>query len=117
MRVALHAFDEPHELRSLHSGVPNRKNHSTLGYLHIGDFMRSMCNIVLHNISISNFGECTAATVYTPFTWNVLCGNFLDFEDMSAGDGIYCKVNLYVQGNNLPFGLKMPDTPFKIKDE
>jgi hypothetical protein len=117
MIVTLHAFDELNELRSSHSGVPNIKRHSKLGYLHVGDLMPLTENIVLHNSNISNFGECTAATVLKPFRFNVLYGQNLDFEDNSGGGGIYCKVNLYDQGNNLPFGLKVPETPFKIKDE
>jgi hypothetical protein len=43
--------------------------------------------------------------------------SILDFEAKSDVGGIYCKVNLYAQCKNLPFGLKMPDTSFKIKDE
>jgi hypothetical protein len=117
MRVTLHAFDELNELRSSHSGVPNGKRHSKLGYLHVGDFVRFTENIALHNSNISNFGECIAATVLRPFRFNVLYGQILDFEAKSGGGGIYCKVNIYAQGNNLPFGLKMPETPFKIKDE
>jgi hypothetical protein len=85
MIVTLHAFDKLHELRSSHSGLPNGKRHSKLGYFHVGHFMRFTENIALHNSNISNFGECTAATVFTPFRFNVLYGQILDFEAKSGG--------------------------------
>jgi hypothetical protein len=34
-------------------------------------------------------------------------GQILDFEPMRVGDGMYCKVDIYSQGNNLSFGLRM----------
>jgi hypothetical protein len=76
MRITLHAFDELNELRSSHSGVPNGKRHSKLGYLHIGDFVRFTENIALHNSKIPNFGECIAATLLTPFRFNTVQTNF-----------------------------------------
>ena len=111
MTTSLHSYQDLYEMRRSHL-KPKGKLHDTLGYLHVGDFIWLVDGIRFteSNIITNNFGS--ASVLPFPFEFTARLGQIMSYSEI---DNLLF-MNPYVQGNQLPFGLKMPESPWDIQN-
>jgi hypothetical protein len=112
--TTLHSYQHLYEMRCNHQ-KPKGKLHDNLGYLHAGVFIWLSGGIRVTDYNITtNFGKDAAVSVLPfPIEFTSRLGKIMSFNKIES---TMVFINLYVQGDQLPFDLTMPDLPWDIKN-
>jgi hypothetical protein len=114
--TTLHSYQHLYEIHRSHR-KPKGKLHDNLGYLHAGDFiwLSGGTRVMDYNITTNVGNDAAALFLPFPFGFTSRLGQIMRFDEFENEDTIVY-INLYVQGDQLPFGLTVPESPWDIKN-